>query len=74
MNLTVFFLFLTVALNFQTYCKEMDFNQGRFLPNGKCGYILKPYFMRNPDFQFNPNKLTQGQWLKKKILHVMVFI
>ncbi|XP_027030599.2 1-phosphatidylinositol 4,5-bisphosphate phosphodiesterase delta-1a isoform X1 [Tachysurus fulvidraco] len=61
-----------VALNFQTYCKEMDFNQGRFLPNGKCGYILKPYFMRNPDFQFNPNKLTQGQWLNKKILHVMV--
>ncbi|XP_058232436.1 1-phosphatidylinositol 4,5-bisphosphate phosphodiesterase delta-1a isoform X2 [Hemibagrus wyckioides] len=61
-----------VALNFQTYGKEMDLNQGRFLPNGKCGYILKPEFMRKPGSRFNPNMLTQGPWLKKKILHVMV--
>ncbi|TSK98412.1 1-phosphatidylinositol 4,5-bisphosphate phosphodiesterase delta-1 [Bagarius yarrelli] len=61
-----------VALNFQTTGKEMDLNQGRFLPNGKSGYILKPEFMRNPDFQFNPNMITPGRWLKKKILHIMV--
>ncbi|KAK3540985.1 hypothetical protein QTP86_008199 [Hemibagrus guttatus] len=61
-----------VALNFQTYGKEMDLNQGQFLPNGKCGYILKPEFMRMPGSRFNPIMLTQGPWLKKKILHIMV--
>ncbi|XP_046733516.1 1-phosphatidylinositol 4,5-bisphosphate phosphodiesterase delta-1a isoform X2 [Silurus meridionalis] len=61
-----------VALNFQTSGKEMDLNQGKFLPNGKCGYILKPDFMRNPDSQFNPNNLRKGVWFRKKILHVMV--
>ncbi|KAF5903601.1 1-phosphatidylinositol 4,5-bisphosphate phosphodiesterase delta-1 isoform X1 [Clarias magur] len=61
-----------VALNFQTAGKEMDLNQGRFLPNGKTGYILKPEFMRNPDTEFDPINLTQGSWLKKKTLHVMV--
>ncbi|XP_072544972.1 1-phosphatidylinositol 4,5-bisphosphate phosphodiesterase delta-1a [Salminus brasiliensis] len=61
-----------VALNFQTPCKQMDLNQGRFLPNGKSGYILKPHFMRNPDSQFDPNNLTKGPWLQRKSLHVMV--
>ncbi|XP_036413907.1 1-phosphatidylinositol 4,5-bisphosphate phosphodiesterase delta-1a isoform X2 [Colossoma macropomum] len=61
-----------VALNFQTPCKQMDLNQGRFLPNGKCGYILKPEFMRNPDSQFDPNNLTKGPWLQRKTLHIMV--
>uniref|UniRef100_A0A7N8XSH8 Phosphoinositide phospholipase C n=1 Tax=Mastacembelus armatus TaxID=205130 RepID=A0A7N8XSH8_9TELE len=61
-----------VALNFQTPCKEMYLNQGRFLPNGFCGYILKPEFQRNLSSQFNPNTLTKGPWLKKKNFHVMV--
>ncbi|KAI4888029.1 hypothetical protein NFI96_034696 [Prochilodus magdalenae] len=60
-----------VALNFQTRCKQMDLNQGRFLPNGKCGYILKPEFMRNPEFRFDPNNPSMGPWLKKKALHIM---
>ncbi|XP_062841332.1 1-phosphatidylinositol 4,5-bisphosphate phosphodiesterase delta-1a [Trichomycterus rosablanca] len=61
-----------VALNFQTHCKEMDLNQGRFMLNEKCGYILKPNFMRDPNSQFNPNALTVGPWHKKKNLHIMV--
>uniref|UniRef100_A0A7N6BUM2 Phosphoinositide phospholipase C n=1 Tax=Anabas testudineus TaxID=64144 RepID=A0A7N6BUM2_ANATE len=61
-----------VALNFQTPCKEMYLNQGRFLPNGFCGYILKPEFQRDPSSQFHPNKLTKGPWLKKKNFHIMV--
>uniref|UniRef100_A0AAX7SUG4 Phosphoinositide phospholipase C n=1 Tax=Astatotilapia calliptera TaxID=8154 RepID=A0AAX7SUG4_ASTCA len=61
-----------VALNFQTNSKEMHLNQGRFLMNGFCGYILKPEFQRNLSSQFNPNALTEGSWLKKKIFHVMV--
>ncbi|XP_060755866.1 1-phosphatidylinositol 4,5-bisphosphate phosphodiesterase delta-1a isoform X2 [Neoarius graeffei] len=61
-----------VALNFQTNGKEMDLNQGQFLPNGKCGYILKPDFMRNRDSRFDPYNPINGPWFRKKILHVMV--
>ncbi|XP_037549969.1 1-phosphatidylinositol 4,5-bisphosphate phosphodiesterase delta-1a [Nematolebias whitei] len=61
-----------VALNFQTPHKEMHINQGRFLPNGFCGYILKPEFLRNVSSQFNPNTLSKGPWLKKKTFHIMV--
>ncbi|XP_052451825.1 1-phosphatidylinositol 4,5-bisphosphate phosphodiesterase delta-1a isoform X1 [Carassius gibelio] len=61
-----------VALNFQTPGKEMDLNQARFLPNGKCGYILKPEFQRDPASQFDPRNLRVGPWLKRKILHVMI--
>uniref|UniRef100_A0A667ZL37 Phosphoinositide phospholipase C n=1 Tax=Myripristis murdjan TaxID=586833 RepID=A0A667ZL37_9TELE len=61
-----------VALNFQTPSKEMDLNQGRFLPNGMCGYILKPEFQRHLASQFDPITLSKGPWLKRKIFHVMV--
>ncbi|XP_015260383.1 PREDICTED: 1-phosphatidylinositol 4,5-bisphosphate phosphodiesterase delta-1-like isoform X1 [Cyprinodon variegatus] len=61
-----------VALNFQTPSKEMHLNQGRFLQNGFCGYILKPEFQRSLSSQFNPNSLTKGPWLQQKTLHVMV--
>ncbi|KAK7881824.1 hypothetical protein WMY93_030233 [Mugilogobius chulae] len=61
-----------VALNFQTPSKEMHLNQGRFLPNGFCGYVLKPEFQRDLSSQFDPNTLTKGPWLKKKTFHIMV--
>ncbi|XP_042370526.1 1-phosphatidylinositol 4,5-bisphosphate phosphodiesterase delta-1-like, partial [Plectropomus leopardus] len=61
-----------VALNFQTTCEEMDINQGRFLVNGKSGYILKPAYMRDENTEFDPITLTRGDWLKHKTLHVMV--
>ncbi|KAK9539355.1 hypothetical protein VZT92_004465 [Zoarces viviparus] len=61
-----------VALNFQTACTDMDVNQGRFLVNGKSGYILKPAFMRDVATEFDPITLTRGDWLKHKTLHVMV--
>lgn len=61
-----------VALNFQTPCKEMYLNQGRFMPNGFCGYILKPEFQRDPSSRFDPNTLSNGPWLKKKTFHVMI--
>ncbi|KAM8731695.1 1-phosphatidylinositol 4,5-bisphosphate phosphodiesterase delta-1a isoform 2-T2 [Acanthopagrus schlegelii] len=61
-----------VALNFQTPSKEMHLNQGRFLPNGVSGYILKPEFLRSLSSQFNPNTLTKGPWLQRKTFHVMV--
>ncbi|XP_043082402.1 1-phosphatidylinositol 4,5-bisphosphate phosphodiesterase delta-1a isoform X2 [Puntigrus tetrazona] len=61
-----------VALNFQTAGKEMDLNQARFLPNGKCGYILKPEFQRDPASKFDPKNLSVGPWLKKKEFHIMI--
>ncbi|XP_070708678.1 1-phosphatidylinositol 4,5-bisphosphate phosphodiesterase delta-1a isoform X2 [Pempheris klunzingeri] len=61
-----------VALNFQTPSKEMHLNQGRFLPNGFCGYILKPEYQRSLSSQFDPNTLIKGPWLKRQTFHVMV--
>ncbi|XP_030607580.1 1-phosphatidylinositol 4,5-bisphosphate phosphodiesterase delta-1-like isoform X2 [Archocentrus centrarchus] len=61
-----------VALNFQTNSTYMDVNQGRFLVNGKSGYILKPAFMRDAATEFDPVTLTRGEWLKHKTLHVMI--
>ncbi|KAM3603914.1 uncharacterized protein V6R79_004013 [Siganus canaliculatus] len=61
-----------VALNFQTNCSDMDVNQGRFLVNGKTGYVLKPAYMRDPDTEFDPITLTRGDWLKHKTLHIMI--
>ncbi|XP_015217451.2 1-phosphatidylinositol 4,5-bisphosphate phosphodiesterase delta-3-A isoform X1 [Lepisosteus oculatus] len=49
-----------VALNFQTPGEQMDLNQGRFLPNGHCGYILKPAFLRAENSTFDPENPLQG--------------
>lgn len=35
-----------VALNYQTYDEHMRFNEVMFEENGKCGYVLKPDFLR----------------------------
>ncbi|XP_032091333.1 1-phosphatidylinositol 4,5-bisphosphate phosphodiesterase delta-3 isoform X2 [Thamnophis elegans] len=43
-----------VALNFQTPGSEMDLNDGRFLVNGRCGYVLKPAFLCNNHSNFDP--------------------
>ncbi|KAM7401228.1 hypothetical protein PAMA_005424 [Pampus argenteus] len=61
-----------VALNFQTTCTDMDLNQGRFLMNGKSGYILKPAYLRDRTTEFDPITLTRGDWLEHKTLHIMV--
>uniref|UniRef100_A0A8C9YPJ3 Phosphoinositide phospholipase C n=1 Tax=Sander lucioperca TaxID=283035 RepID=A0A8C9YPJ3_SANLU len=49
-----------VALNFQTPGEQMDLNQGRFLHNGRCGYILKPGFLCSPTSDFNPENTGGG--------------
>ncbi|KAL0967716.1 hypothetical protein UPYG_G00255960 [Umbra pygmaea] len=43
-----------VALNFQTIDLSMMLNLGMYEYNGKCGYRLKPEFMRRPDKNFDP--------------------
>ncbi|NWQ74759.1 PLCD4 phosphodiesterase, partial [Columbina picui] len=44
-----------VALNFQTAGTEMDLCDGLFSQNGRCGYVLKPPFMRDEETFFNPS-------------------
>uniref|UniRef100_A0A8C4UZA8 Phosphoinositide phospholipase C n=1 Tax=Falco tinnunculus TaxID=100819 RepID=A0A8C4UZA8_FALTI len=44
-----------VALNFQTAGMEMDLCDGLFSQNGRCGYVLKPPFMRDEETPFNPS-------------------
>ncbi|XP_032934673.1 1-phosphatidylinositol 4,5-bisphosphate phosphodiesterase delta-3 isoform X2 [Catharus ustulatus] len=51
-----------VALNFQTPGYEMDLNAGRFLPNGRCGYVLKPLCLRSPP----------GEGPRRLALHIRV--
>ncbi|KAB5526210.1 hypothetical protein PHYPO_G00149060 [Pangasianodon hypophthalmus] len=43
-----------VALNFQTAGVEMDLNDGLFSQNARCGYVLKPPFMRHTENRFDP--------------------
>ncbi|XP_018590957.1 1-phosphatidylinositol 4,5-bisphosphate phosphodiesterase delta-4 [Scleropages formosus] len=44
-----------VALNFQKAGVEMDLNDGLFSHNGRCGYVLKPEFMRSCQRKFEPD-------------------
>ncbi|XP_035266182.1 1-phosphatidylinositol 4,5-bisphosphate phosphodiesterase delta-4-like [Anguilla anguilla] len=44
-----------VALNFQTAGEEMDLNDGLFNQNGRCGYVLKPKFLRCCKRRFDPD-------------------
>lgn len=48
--------FPPVALNFQTAGTEMDLCDGLFSQNGRCGYVLKPPFMRDEGTLFNPTE------------------
>ncbi|NWH79248.1 PLCZ1 phosphodiesterase, partial [Piaya cayana] len=46
-----------VALNFQTQGLHMELQNGKFLDNGGCGYILKPEFLRNRNSTFTPQNV-----------------
>ncbi|XP_065179717.1 1-phosphatidylinositol 4,5-bisphosphate phosphodiesterase gamma-1-like [Sycon ciliatum] len=39
-----------VALNYQTPDRSMQLNEGKFLVNGRCGFILQPDVMRDPKY------------------------
>jgi len=44
-----------VALNYQTGSEPTFINDGKFMDNGRCGYILKPKFLREEKIAFNPH-------------------
>ncbi|KAI5107338.1 1-phosphatidylinositol 4,5-bisphosphate phosphodiesterase delta-4 isoform X1, partial [Silurus meridionalis] len=47
-----------VALNVQTAGLEMDLNDGLFIQNNRCGYVLKPEILRNSEQCFDPERPT----------------
>ncbi|XP_036427731.1 1-phosphatidylinositol 4,5-bisphosphate phosphodiesterase delta-3-A-like [Colossoma macropomum] len=61
-----------VALNFQTDGEQMDLNRGRFLPNGRCGYVLKPSFLCQADSEFNPDNPGGGPGHNPTLLTIKV--
>ncbi|NWT50071.1 PLCZ1 phosphodiesterase, partial [Erythrocercus mccallii] len=46
-----------VALNFQTPGTQMELQDGKFLDNGGCGYVLKPEFLRDRNTKFTPRNV-----------------
>ncbi|NXK59680.1 PLCZ1 phosphodiesterase, partial [Sylvietta virens] len=46
-----------VALNFQTPGTQMELQDGKFLDNGGCGYVLKPQFLRDCNTTFTPRNV-----------------
>lgn len=52
-----------VALNFQTFDKNLEINAGRFRRNGNCGYVLKPDWLLDKigrfPFPCKPRKLLK---------------
>ncbi|NWV80819.1 PLCZ1 phosphodiesterase, partial [Dasyornis broadbenti] len=46
-----------VALNFQTPGPQMELQDGKFLDNGGCGYVLKPEFLRDRNTMFTPHNV-----------------
>ena len=57
-TVSIFFILFLCLIVFPCPDKHMWLNEGRFLDNGKCGYILKPEFFRTPGATFDPN-MTQ---------------
>ncbi|NXD80803.1 PLCZ1 phosphodiesterase, partial [Halcyon senegalensis] len=57
-----------VALNFQTPGVQMELQNGKFLDNGGCGYILKPEFLRNRNSTFTPHNV--GRYSKPMSLSI----
>jgi len=46
------------ALNYQTADRSMQLNTALFMDNGRCGYVLQPDFLRDPNFNpFDKNTL-----------------
>ena len=43
-----------VALNYQTQDKQNFINAAKFADNGRCGYILKPAFLRDSEVTYSP--------------------
>ena len=61
-----------VAMNYQTCGLMMDLNEGRFMQNGSCGYVLKPAVMREEIAFFSANTRDIIPGVSPQILHLKV--
>ncbi|XP_031575010.1 inactive phospholipase C-like protein 1 isoform X2 [Actinia tenebrosa] len=61
-----------VALNYQTPGVMMDLNNGKFLENGECGYVLKPSVMRDEISYFNPFTKDTIPGISPQILQIKI--
>ena len=50
----------------------MDLNNGRFIQNGQCGYVLKPAIMRDQIAFFSANTKDVIPGVSPQILHIKV--
>jgi len=49
----------------------MALNEGLFEDNGRCGYVLKPEFMRSSDSGFGQDLPAPSDWLRRLTLTVI---
>ena len=56
------------AINFQRPEKELQINQGWFLQNGGCGYVLKPSSIRTGLLGDSPGESAESFQLKVSVI------
>jgi phosphatidylinositol phospholipase C, delta len=56
-----------VALNLQTNDINQGLILGKFMDNGRCGYVLKPSYMRNSTALYNPGEKPPGKEIRPSI-------
>ncbi|KHN75652.1 1-phosphatidylinositol 4,5-bisphosphate phosphodiesterase gamma-1 [Toxocara canis] len=61
-----------VALNYQTGDRAMQLNQGKFMANGQCGYVLKPAYMI--DEMFSPDEANIISTSCPIVLNIQEFV
>ena len=55
------------ALNYQSVGVMMDLNNARFAQNGGCGYVLKPFVLRDTSLILNANRHRKPKTLSVKV-------
>jgi len=58
-----------VALNYQTGAEPTFINDGRFLDNGRSGYVLKPPYLRDSKINFSAN--VKGKVIKTLFIEII---
>jgi len=60
-----------VSLNYQTRDENLMLNEGLFEDNGRCGYVLKPEFMRSADAEFGQDLAQSSEWTQLLTVRVI---
>ena len=60
-----------MSLNFQTRDESVMLNDGLFEDNGRCGYVLKPEFMRSDHVEFGQDLPQPSDWTELLTVRVI---